>query len=56
MTKAEVEARLALLENDKQDAINRALTLDGAIQECKHWLDQVSQETPDATALTAVTS
>ena len=50
MTKEEIEARIALLREDKQNAINLVRTLDGAIQECQYWLDHIPQEAPQALA------
>ncbi len=49
MTREAVEKRLALLEKDRLQVIANLNAMDGAIQDCKYWLDQFDSEKAHAT-------
>jgi hypothetical protein len=51
MTRELLKERLAELERQRADAITRAQAVDGAMQECEHWLARLdqSEEQPSTT-------
>ena len=49
MTKEKLEERIKTLETDRENCRNQFLATEGAILDCKHWLQQI--EEPDGQAV-----
>ena len=47
LTKEKVEERLNQLEKDKLNIMNALASYDGAIQDCQHWLKELSDGRQD---------
>jgi hypothetical protein len=46
ITREAIEKRLASLEKDRAQMIATLTTIDGAIIDCKYWLEQIKSEAP----------
>lgn len=57
MTSEQIKQRVAVLENDRLRGIAQVNALEGAIQDCRYWLEQLTQppvEQPLAQDMTIV--
>ena len=45
MTREKLQERLTILEQEREQVKATLAAYDGAIQECKHWLDQSKEIT-----------
>jgi hypothetical protein len=46
ITKEDIQKRLAMLEQDYERAIADVNAINGAMQDCKHWLEQLTKDEP----------